>query len=107
MLISAKEIASFLNGEILGNPDAQVHSPSKIEEGKEGTISFLANAKYEHYAYTTNSTILLVSSDFVPTKLIKSTMIKVNDVYASVAKLMEKFGQIEIKNQEISPLAWG
>ena len=105
MLISAKEISSFLDGEIVGDPDVQVHAPSKIEEGKEGTISFLANPKYEHYAYTTDASILLVSKIFEPTNTIKSTLIKVEDVYASIAKLLEKFGNSKSNTKSISSLA--
>lgn len=105
MLISAKEIASYLHGEVEGNPDVQVHAPSKIEEGEVGTISFLANPKYEHYAYTTNASILIVSQDFQPTESISSTLIKVPDVYASIAKLLEKFSDNKAQKYQIASSA--
>ena len=106
MLISAKEIASYLNGEVEGNLDVQVHAPSKIEDGEEGTISFLANPKYEHYAYTTNASILIVSNEFEPTDDISSTLIKVPDVYASIAKLLEKFSDSKSQKFQISSFAF-
>jgi len=93
MQITAKELCQLLNGTLEGNPDVKVNAPSKIEEGKEGTISFLANPKYEQYAYTTKSSILLVSKTFKPSKPISATLIRVEDVYASLAELMERFGQ--------------
>jgi len=92
MQISAKELAHLLNGTIEGNPDVQVHAPSKIEEGQAGTISFLANPKYETYAYTTKASILLVSRDFEPSQAIEATLIRVDDVYASITFLLEQFG---------------
>ncbi len=93
MQISAKELGLLLNGIVEGDADVKITGPSKIEEGKEGTISFLANPKYEQYAYTTNSSILLVSNDFKPEKPIKPTLIRVENVYVSMAQLLEKFGE--------------
>lgn len=95
MKVTAKEIAELLNGTIEGNPNTEVTSPSKIEEGKPGTISFLANKKYEPYAYTTQSSILLVANNFKPSQPIKATLIRVEEVYASVAILLEQFGNAE------------
>lgn len=95
MKVSAKKLAQILNGTIEGKPEVEVFGPSKIEEGLEGTISFLSNPKYESFAYTTNSSILLVSKDFKPTAPIKATLIRVDDVYASVAILLDHFGKKE------------
>ena len=55
MEFTASSIAQFLNGEVIGNPDTRVSSVAKIEEGREGAISFLANPKYEQFLYTTKS----------------------------------------------------
>lgn len=93
MQISARDLALMLNGTVEGNPDVLVNRPSKIEEGGEGSIAFLANPKYEVYAYTTTASVLLVSDDFVAEKPMRSTLIRVKDVYATLAFLLEKFGQ--------------
>jgi UDP-3-O-[3-hydroxymyristoyl] glucosamine N-acyltransferase len=93
MQLSAIELAKILKGEVEGNPDVKVDRPSKIEEGGVGTISFLGNMKYEEYAYTTTASILLVSKDFTPSRPIRATLIRVPDVYAAVAFLLEQFGQ--------------
>ncbi len=92
MHISAKELGLFLNGIVEGDASVEVTGPSKIEEGLEGTISFLAHPKYEQYAYTTKSSILLVSKDFKPEKPLNPTLIRVDNVYDSVAQLLDKFG---------------
>lgn len=93
MQLSAKILAELLGGEIEGDPDVLVSSPSRIEEGGKGTISFLGNDKYEPYAYQTDASILLVSKTFKPKKPIKATLIRVDNVYESIAVLLERFGQ--------------
>lgn len=89
MTFTAKQIADFLKGEIVGNPEAEVHNFSKIEEGKPGTITFLANSKYTHYIYDTQADIVLVNQDFTPEKPVNATLIKVPNAYAALASLME------------------
>ena len=74
MEFTAEVIAGFLKGEIAGDPTVIVNTVAKIEEGHEGAISFLANPKYEHYIYTTGSSIVLVNSDFVPSAPVKATI---------------------------------
>ena len=71
MVFTARQIADFLRGEVVGNPDVTVSDFSKIEEGKAGTLTFLANPKYTAYIYTTEADIVLVNNDFVPDKPIK------------------------------------
>lgn len=89
MTFSARQIADFLQGEIIGNPDVQVDNFSKIEEGKPNTLTFLANPKYTSFIYETQADIVLVNSDFNPEKPIKATLIKVPNAYAALASLME------------------
>jgi UDP-3-O-[3-hydroxymyristoyl] glucosamine N-acyltransferase len=89
MKFSAKEIAGFLHGEIVGNPNVEVSDFAKIEEGKPGTITFLANPKYTHFIYETESDIVLVNSDFKPEREIRATLVKVPNAYAALASLLE------------------
>ena len=106
MQIKAKELAALLNGSIEGDSEVVVSRPSKIEEGGEGSISFLGNAKYEKYAYSTTASILLVNESFQPTKKIQATLIRVADVYAAVAVLMSKFSQQDEQPRGVSALAF-
>ena len=102
-MVTAQHIAALLNGIVEGNAEAQVYKPGKIEEAVEGDITFLANPKYEEYAYTTQASILLVSREFVPAKPVKPTLVRVDDVYASVAVLMNHFGdQQKTKSEGIA-----
>ena len=92
MLVSASEISVIVNGEIVGNKDVKISAPSKIEEAKKEHITFLANPKYEPYAYSTKAGIILVNKTFKPTKEIKATLVKVDDVYTALGKLLNTFG---------------
>lgn len=85
---SAKQIAEVLHGEIVGDPAVEVSNFSKIEEGKPGTLTFLSNPKYESYLYTTQASIVLINTDFVPSKPVGATLIKVTNAYASLAILL-------------------
>ena len=80
MEFSAKQIAAFIQGEIIGDENATVHTFAKIEEGMPGAISFLSNPKYTPYIYETQSSIVLVNKDFTPEHEIKATLIKVDNV---------------------------
>lgn len=92
MQISARDLSLLLNGTLEGDPDVLVSGPSKIEEGIPGTLTFIANPKYEPYVYTTKASILLASKDFKPSQAISITIIRVDDVYGSIAMLLDKFG---------------
>lgn len=105
MQLSAKELASLLNGQVEGDPEVLVNRPSKIEEGGVGSISFLGNERYEVYTYTTDASIILVSEHFKPRQAIKSTLIRVDNVYKAFALLLEKFGQQTNPEAGISPQA--
>ncbi|MGL5014645.1 MAG: UDP-3-O-(3-hydroxymyristoyl)glucosamine N-acyltransferase [Bacteroidales bacterium] len=89
MKFTAQQIAAFIGGEVVGDPDVAVSDFTKIEEGRPGALSFLANPKYEEYIYSTESSIVLVNSSFIPSKEIKATLIKVENAYASLAKLLQ------------------
>ena len=106
MLVTARQLCQILGGELEGNPDVTVSKPSKIEEATEGSLSFLANPKYEHYVYETKASVLLVGKDFEPEQPIESTLIRVTDVYESLGKLLNAFNHQEALESGISDLAW-
>lgn len=106
MEFSAKQIATFIQGEIVGDENATVHTFAKIEEGMPGAISFLSNPKYTPYIYETQSSIVLVNKDFVPEYEVKATLIKVDNAYESLAKLLNLYEQSKPKCVGISPLAF-
>ena len=106
MEFSAKQIAEFIQGTIVGDENATVHTFAKIEEGIPGAISFLSNPKYTHYIYDTQSSIVLVNKDFEPEKEIKATLIKVDNAYESLAKLLNLYEMSKPKKTGVDPLAY-
>jgi len=105
MEFTAQVIAGFLKGEIEGNPDVKVNTIAKIEEGHAGALSFLANPKYEHYIYTTESSIVLVNKTFVPASSVKATLIRVDNAYESFASLLRLVDQSRPRKKGIHPTA--
>jgi UDP-3-O-[3-hydroxymyristoyl] glucosamine N-acyltransferase len=103
MEFSAEQIAGILNGEVVGNTEITVKGLSKIEEGTEGTLSFLSNPKYEEYIYTTGASICIVNNTFSPIKELPSslTLVKVEDAYSCFAKLLEFYDQMRKKEPKI------
>lgn len=93
MKFTAEQIAGILEGEVVGNPNAEVHELSKIEEGKDGSLTFLSNPKYNSFIYTTEASITIVNKSFVPESEIKTTLIKVDDAYLAFSKLLEFYDQ--------------
>ena len=101
MKFTAAQIAGILEGEVIGNPDAVVFKLAKIEEGTEGSLTFLANPKYVNFIYTTQATITIVNNDFVPENDLATTLIKVDDAYQSFSKLLEYYNQVKLMKSGI------
>ena len=89
MEFTAKQLAEVLHGTVDGNPEATASSFAKIEHGKPGQLSFLANPKYEQYAYTSSASILLVNADFEPKQPVTPTLVRVEDAYSALSDLLK------------------
>lgn len=101
MKFTAAQIAGILEGEVVGNQNAEVFKLSKIEEGTEGSLTFLANPKYINYIYSTQATITIVNNSFEPEQEITTTLIKVEDAYKSFSKLLEYYNQVKLMKSGI------
>ena len=103
MEFSASQIAAIVNGEIIGSSSVIVTDLAKIEEGQEGTLSFLSNPKYEEFIYTTKSSICIVNKDFIPVKPLplSLTLIKVENSYTCFAQLLELYDKLNKKEAKI------
>ncbi|MDE6370839.1 MAG: UDP-3-O-(3-hydroxymyristoyl)glucosamine N-acyltransferase [Duncaniella sp.] len=89
MELTANQLAALVHGDVEGDGDVKVGTFAKIEEGHAGALSFLANPKYTHFIYSTDSSVVLVRRDFVAEQPVKATLIRVDDPYATIAKLLE------------------
>jgi UDP-3-O-[3-hydroxymyristoyl] glucosamine N-acyltransferase len=101
MKFTANQIAEILEGEIEGNENAEVYKLSKIEEGENGSLTFLSNPKYTPYIYSTKASIAIVNKDFVPEKKIDTTLIKVEDAYKAFSKILEFYNQVKLTKSGI------
>jgi UDP-3-O-[3-hydroxymyristoyl] glucosamine N-acyltransferase len=101
MNFTAQQIAGILEGDIIGDPEVEVSKLSKIEEGTEGSLTFLANPKYNSYIYSTKASIIIVNKTFEPENDISTTLIKVDDAYQSFSKLLEYYNQVKMNKQGI------
>lgn len=106
MEFSAKQIAQFVQGVIEGDENATVNTFAKIEDGKPGAISFLSNPKYTHYIYDTESSVVLVDKSVELEKPTKATLIKVDNAYECVAKLLQLYESMKPKKTGIDSLAF-
>jgi UDP-3-O-[3-hydroxymyristoyl] glucosamine N-acyltransferase len=91
MQFSAAQIAGIIQGTIEGDPQASVGSFGKIEEAKNGQLSFLANPKYEEFLYSTEASIIIVNNSLVLRQPVPATLIRVPDAYSSFALLLSAY----------------
>ena len=96
MQFTAKDIALMLNGTVEGDPLAAVDRLSKIEEAQQGTLSFLANPKYEQFLYTTNASIIIVNNDQQLTGPVHASLIRVENAYSAFTLLLEQYNNLKM-----------
>jgi UDP-3-O-[3-hydroxymyristoyl] glucosamine N-acyltransferase len=106
MQFTAKQIADFIGGRVEGNENATVSTFAKIEEGKEGSITFLSNPKYTPYIYETKASIVLINEDVQLEKPVSATLIRVKNAYECVAKLLQMYAASLPKKTGVHPLAF-
>lgn len=94
MEFTVNQIAALAGGSVEGDGELKINTIAKIEEGHRGAISFLANPKYAHFIYSTGSSAVLVSRDFVPEAPVSATLIRVDNPYATVAHLLTMVQQM-------------
>jgi UDP-3-O-[3-hydroxymyristoyl] glucosamine N-acyltransferase len=101
MKFTAEQIAGILEGEVIGNPNAEVFKLSKIEEGTIGSLTFLSNPKYQNFIYSTEASVTIVNKTFEPEQAISTTLIKVEDAYQAFSKLLEYYNQVKLMKSGI------
>lgn len=94
MILTAGVIAELIGGSVDGDPQVQVSTVSPIENGSEGSLSFLANPKYNDFLKTTAASVVIVKDDFEPESAVKPTLIRVSDPYSCFAILLQKYDEM-------------
>jgi len=106
MEFTVAQIAQLLDAEVVGNPEAIIRTVCKIEEGIESGLTFLANPKYTHYIYETKATAVIVNKDFVPEHEVHTILIKTENSYLALAKLLDIYNQMKPSKVGISDRAY-
>lgn len=101
MQLTAHQIALLLNGTVEGDPDVSVNQLAKIEEGTAGSLSFLANPKYEHYLYQTQASIVIINNNVTLAQPVSCSLIRVKDAYSAFSILLEKYNTIKLDKKGI------
>lgn len=94
MQFQASQIAMLINGKVEGDGQATVASFGKIEEAKEGQLTFFANPKYEDFLYTTKASVVIINDGFELKQAVGATLIRVSDAYTAFATLLSKYQEI-------------
>ncbi|MGC4128326.1 MAG: UDP-3-O-(3-hydroxymyristoyl)glucosamine N-acyltransferase [Bergeyella sp.] len=95
MEFTASQIAGFINGKIIGNPDAVITGVSPIEQGEEGHLSFIAQDRFAHFLDTTKCSVLIISEKLIAKETYNPTLIAVEDAYLSFQVLMNLYQEMQ------------
>jgi len=101
MQFTAQQISDLINGRIEGDPEVAVFEMAKIEEAQTGSISFLANPKYESFLYTSNASIVIINEAQVLKQAVRPTLIRVKNAYTAFSILLDAYNQIRLNKQGI------
>jgi len=96
MQFTAHELGLMLNGTVEGDPSVPVNQLAKIEEARAGSLSFLANPKYEQYLYTTEASVVIINNEQVLAEPVKATLIRVTNAYSAITVLLEKYNTLKL-----------
>jgi len=101
MQFTAQEISLLLNGTVEGDAFVKVDKLAKIEEGEAGSLTFLANPKYEQFLYTTNASVVIINQDLQLTAPVKGTLIRVENAYSAFTVLLEQYNTLKLNKKGI------
>lgn len=85
-----KEIADFIDGELVGNGSAVITGVCGIKEAREGDITFLANVKYLPFIDKTYASAIITSREI---KTASKPIIRVNNPSLAFAKAVSLFSR--------------
>ncbi|MCU7615062.1 UDP-3-O-(3-hydroxymyristoyl)glucosamine N-acyltransferase [Chryseobacterium sp. GMJ5] len=101
MEFTASQIASFIDGKIIGDGNALINGVSPIENGEPGHLSFIAQERFSHHLDTSKCSVLIVSEDILNRDSYNQTIIAVKDAYLSFQVLMNLYQEMQGKKNGI------
>ncbi|AYM99950.1 UDP-3-O-(3-hydroxymyristoyl)glucosamine N-acyltransferase [Chryseobacterium sp. 3008163] len=101
MEFTASQIASFIDGKIIGDENALITGVSPIESGEAGHLSFIAQERFSHYLDTSNCSVLIVSENILTKESYDQTIIAVKDAYLSFQVLMNLYQEMQGRKEGV------
>jgi UDP-3-O-[3-hydroxymyristoyl] glucosamine N-acyltransferase len=101
MEFTASQIASFIDGKIIGDENTLITGVSPIENGVNGHLSFIAQERFAHFMNTSECSVLIVSENLLSQETYKQTIISVKDAYLSFQILMNLYQEMQGKRSGI------
>ncbi|MEJ6765346.1 MAG: LpxD N-terminal domain-containing protein, partial [Flavobacteriaceae bacterium] len=75
MNLKAYQVAEIVSGNVVGDDQVLVNSLARIENGDEGSLSFLGNSKYNKFLSSSKSSVIIVNNDLVLDQPLTKTLI--------------------------------
>ena len=104
MEISVKEAAEIIGGEVVGNERATFRAIARIDEAKEGELTFLYLPAYEKYFASTKASVIIVKPELNRSRK-DLTYILSKNPHEAVQKIILKYFLPEIKFKGVDPTA--
>lgn len=106
-MLSLKEIADKIGGEVVGDGKIFIERIAEIKEAKEGEITFLANPKYVSFLEKTKASAVIVSKEISLNNMSKGfQLIRVQDPYLAFQRVASIFAYTQRREKAgINPSA--
>ena len=88
----------MINATVEGNPQIVASGFGKIEDAREGELSFLSNPKYEAFLYTTHASLVIVNETLELKQPVKATLLRVKDAYGAFAILLNAYSRLRVSH---------
>tara|TARA_B100000700_G_scaffold227001_1_gene250601 strand:- start:13586 stop:14611 length:1026 start_codon:yes stop_codon:yes gene_type:complete len=98
--VKLRDLASLVQGELVGDPEIEIKGVSEIQKGIPGTITFLHMSKYKKYIDTTKASAVLIGKDHSLDDISLSRIITDNPTIA-FSKILDYFVPSEKHTIEI------
>ena len=105
MKISIKEIASLINGNVSGDINIEISNVAKIEEAKQGDLTFLYLPAYDKFFPATQASAIIVKTGFSKSRN-DITYIEVDSPEKAFFTILKKFFTPEFPLNGIDPSAF-
>jgi len=105
MKISIKEIASLINGNVSGDINIEISNVAKIEEAKQGDLTFLYLPAYDKFFPATQASAIIVKTGFSKFRN-DITYIEVDSPEKAFFTILKKFFTPEFPLNGIDPSAF-